>query len=133
MNAIKRTKWVEIEYWDCGIDSHTHKTEAVANACIDKQKKATTRPDKKSRQKRKIYAARMVLNGDTFSKVGKDLGITGSSVKQIFDQIMRMARHPSRLGDDTLPEGNYWELQNIRENKEFWLCQVQKIADSWGV
>ncbi|NKI17391.1 hypothetical protein HCU74_08175 [Spongiibacter sp. KMU-166] len=133
MKASKRTKWIEIEYWDCGIDSHTHRTEAVASACIEKQEKRSPLPDKKTRYKRQVYAARRVLEGDTFTKVGKDLGISGGRVSQIFDKTMRMARHPSRLDVDTIPEGNYWELKHLRENKEFWLRQIQKMADLWGV
>lgn len=34
---VKRKYTVEIEYWDCGVDEHHHKTKEVAQRCIDRK------------------------------------------------------------------------------------------------
>ena len=45
---VKKTKIVEVTFWDCGDDSHSHKTKVACQSCIERQPK-TRRPNNKEK------------------------------------------------------------------------------------
>lgn len=131
MKAKKKTKLIEIEYWDCGMGSCNHRTESGANRCIDKQKKyPAIAMSKNGRNRRQICITKEVLEGRSMREVGEEFGVSGSRVRQIFEKTMRLARRPSVRGEDKIPEGENYSLNDLRKNKSFWLRQVEKLADN---
>lgn len=131
MEPKKKTRFIEVEYWDCGNDSHCHRTEAVAKRCIEKAANKISKPPKEVMYRRNIYAARAVINGETLKATGKDIGISSGRVREIVCKILSMSLHPSRNPGE--PPCSHYELKDVRRHKEYWLARVDTIARHWGV
>jgi hypothetical protein len=132
MKPKKRTRWIEIGYWDCGMNAHSHKSETAAQNCITRQEasqRAKSRPQKEALKARRLLAARMVINGDTFAKAGKDIGVSGGRCNQIVRQVLRQSMHP-RFGNNVLPCSPY-DIAEVRLHADYWLGRLADLEDHW--
>ena len=133
MKPIKRTVLVEIEYWDCGDASHKHETEGIASRCIERAaKKESACRRKKARHARCIYAARAVVNGQTFRAAGDSIGVTATRARELVMKVLRSSLHSRICGHKDAP-CDYGDTNKVRQYKKHWLERIDKVAEYWGV
>jgi hypothetical protein len=89
MKPMRKTKTVEIEYFDCGF-GHQHKTEETAQACIDKRaSKKYLKWDKQSRRR----VLEMKMHGKSFSDIGVAYGgLSANRMRSVCDRALRERR-----------------------------------------
>ena len=129
-NPIKKTKIVE--YWDCGNKKHNHRHEKFAISCMERA------PNKKALEElktigriRKIYIAKEVINGRTYSDVAREIGVTVERVRQLFCGVLREADKQGFYADYGY---NYsYNLKEIRELKELNSNIINEVSKFWNV
>lgn len=130
MKAKKKTAFIKVEYWDCGNDSHRHRSKPVADNCI--KKNANKKPVcHKMARERHVHAARMVISGATYREASEAVSLSPARVRVAMQNILRMSIQPSKNPGE--PPCSLWEIKEIREHKEYWLKRVNVIAKEWGV
>ena len=117
-----KEKTITLTYWDCGL-GHRHGSEKVATTCFNKQKKCKrTKENDKKRFARNIRMTIQVLNGETFSSVGGQNGISTSSAREVTTRMMRHvkireAREIYGVRDvSDLVGPPWWTISNCRKN-----------------
>lgn len=132
MNApIKRTKMIEVEYWDCGKpDCHLHKTELAAAICMARLKYGKEAWDQKLRDGwvRNLDLFRMVVNGMTFKAAGERYSITPGRARDVCEKIRRAIQRREMLNPE-LPNRCY-AIQQIREHAGFWLKATDRYEQN---
>ena len=116
-----KEKTITLTYWDCGL-GHRHGSEKVATTCFNKQKKCKrTKENDKKRFARNIRMTIQVLNGETFSSVGGQNGISTSRAREVTTRMMRHvkireAREIYGVRDVSDLVGLPWTISNCRKN-----------------
>ncbi len=94
MKPVKKTRVVIVEYWDCGMEDHGHKTRAVAENCIHKQ--ATD----KSYRRWDDAALRQVLLESRSGISPRDLSSKYAVSRERIYQVIRKAERRERYRHD---------------------------------
>lgn len=123
-----KTRIVKVQYWDCGVPEHSHKTCEVAAECMQKRAERKTQPSKAEKRARWLVAMRLVLDGQTYNDVGNHLGISANRVRQIVHKVRRMAL----WNCPDIPEHDYWNIRDIRKHKDFYLKRMEHLAARWS-
>ncbi len=127
----KKTKYVEVEYWDCGEESHSHRSERVAQVCFNGSQTKRVYMPEQMRLGRKIYVAREVIKGRTYDSLSKELKISNGSLRVYVEKVFRISRHPKlELNHD--PEGGCG-LDEMRLYKAQNLYLISGVAKYWCV
>lgn len=84
-------KTVMVERWDCGIKNHSHLTERVACACIERQRKKTvvSKP-KRTHEEVMIFSSRRE-SGEKWRVIAEEMGVTTERARQIILKHRRIA------------------------------------------
>ncbi|NIR06604.1 MAG: hypothetical protein GTN82_14380 [Candidatus Aminicenantes bacterium] len=77
------------------------------------------------KKERNIAIAIKVLNGASYAKVGKEYGINGTRVWQIFFRVCLRAVHRGGLRDK-LPE-EWYHIKNARQHKELIIKAIEEV------
>ena len=85
--AELKTKLIPVEYWDCGKRDHRHRTEIVAQSCIEKQH--TPIIEKKWTYKACAEVLKEYRRGIKTLDIAKSLGLTRCRVNQIIRKAER--------------------------------------------
>ena len=135
MEPIKRTTYVKVEYWDCGNADHRHKSSVIADNCIKLCANTKPTPPPEINRARYILATREVLNGATYKKAGETIGVSSERARQIVRQVLRITTHPNIVPAYTSfdPSCFYKHINQVREDKDYWLAKIDKLAEYWGV
>ena len=89
MNAVKRTETRVVEYWECSIAGHRHKSEAIAESCIAKHPALKGIHWRITREELDAVIA-MRESGMTLREIGKVIGRSGETVRhRLFLAIRR--------------------------------------------
>ncbi len=127
-------KIVKSEYWTCGCDEHYHKTKKVAQKCIEKQESPKrVRPSENDYKIRNLSIARMVLGGSTYSYTGEQFSLTNERIRGILFKILRQVSHSQFNPKPNLKTCCSATLSNVRQNNEYWLGQIDKLAAYWEI
>jgi hypothetical protein len=131
MNPIKKTGVKTFEYWDCGNEKHIHKTKDTAIRCMEQQARRKHTPSKEERYLMCIKVARMVVNGSTFKSAGESIGASSCAAREITHKVLSTAW---RMVPETeaIP-CSYRKIKEVRENKDYWLGRIDRVALLWGV
>jgi hypothetical protein len=127
---IKKTILVELDVWDCGDSSHKHKKEEAALRCYEKR--VNRKPSIPKNTKRAIYlrAARAILNGESYDDVAGWAGFKADTIKRNFLRILRATLSPKYSPGKIPCYPLSYNLDEIRETKQYWLKQLTKLDDS---
>lgn len=128
MKSKRETELVEIIYWTCCVADHRHKTQQVAEACIAKHIKPKE-PRRRWTRAMMADAVDAVLNGATYSEVGKSFGISGGRIQGVIRKAIRMMIHPSRLSEP-FPDHDYYSIAEVRQQAAFWKRQTIKFRET---
>jgi len=134
MTAVKRTKLVEIEFWDCGNPNHNHKTKAVANRCIEKQKMMTghIRISKNQYTLRNIRVTRMLIDGASITEAANYIGKSKTTARACVYRALRATCAANEEGwiysfnDDNRPY-YYDTIEQIQKAKNYWLPKLDEL------
>lgn len=116
-----KEKTITLTHWDCGL-GHSHGSEKVATTCFNKQEKCKrTKENDKKRFARNIQMTIQVLNGETFSSVAGQNGISTNRVREISVRMMRNvkcreAREIYGVRDVSNLVGLPWTISSCRKN-----------------
>jgi hypothetical protein len=137
-SLVKRVKTVLVEYWDCGIPTHNHRTKDVAAACMAKRRQRAERLNCSqvldTEQLRHAMAiAKRIISGETFAEVGNELSRSGNRVRQVFCKVIRQAG-TGQVGSTTvLPPAKHLAygvgvgVASVRGNAEAWLTRLAEM------
>jgi hypothetical protein len=99
MKPTKKHRVIEVEYWDCGIAKHSHKTEAVAQSCIDKQKqKKTTKKNNSWTKEKRLELVKLRDSGLTFDEIGYRYGIGRQQARSVYEQTLIRIQYKTKEG-----------------------------------
>jgi len=128
-HAIKKTRLVE--YWSCGIDAkqHWHKSERVANNCIEKNIGAILNgtQTKKWSDGALLAIVKMVdEDGMSMREVGKKVGwlndpdrpLTGQSISRLYHRWHRKNQRGAARDKVIAPETNRLNIFPVLEEKK---------------
>ena len=133
---VKRTKIVQVEYWDCGISTHNHQTESVAAACMAKRRQ---RCEHKSRVKQldidrirqSIQFGKRIIGGEPFTEIAEQTNRSHNRVRQVFFRLIREAASGQFGGKTILAPAKHLaygaKVAAIRGNAEAWLKRLAEI------
>ena len=131
MKAKKIKMFVEVEYWDCGCDTHRHRTEAVANKCIERKANTAPRPPVEVQRARYICAATALIEGETLKTAGERVGVCGARARDLANKVFRTSFRPElELKEPTCCTD---DLPEMRKHKEEWIARINAVAKYWGV
>lgn len=89
--------YIKVIRWKCNNPSHLHKTEIIAQACINKSLRVLL-STRNSWTKEKIEEVGKLRDGGmTFRCIGEKFGITGSRVSSIYNRCLRIRRKDAIL------------------------------------
>ena len=129
MSAVKRTKLVEIEYWDCGNPNHNHGSKDVAERCIEKQKRTTghVRMSKDQYTLRNIKVTRMLIDGASLKEVANYIGKSTTTARSCVYRALR-ATGVAKREDWTSKKPYYYDtIREIQAAKDFWLPALDDL------
>lgn len=94
MKPKLKTELVRVEYWDCGNPDHRHKTEDVAQACIEKREARTALNTGARKWTNEAYAAVLAEHraGARQVDLAKSLGLSPERVRQVLAKAERLER-----------------------------------------
>lgn len=135
VEATQVTEVVTKVYWQCCVATHRHRTQRVAQECIE----AYRAPKKQRRKWDKALHASMfkaVLNGESYRAVGKKSGLTGQRIAGIVSKMRRVLLKPQRLhgvklNDERWGDFVFWTQQGtagMRKHKDFWIPLADKFS-----
>lgn len=139
---VKRTRIIQREYWDCGIESHNHQTEAVAAECISARFRGKNhRTDKVERKLGQllhdIEFAKRLIGGDSFSIIAKEACLSVAAIRERFYRLMRKSQAGQLHAGVTLAPATHLVypagLFGIRKQADGWLqrlCEVEQALKS---
>ncbi len=79
----------------------------------------------------KIKIAILIINGATYIDAGKAFNLSGQRAKDIFHILRRRSCHPSVCIDSVI--ARKYSLNEIRENKDYWVKQMIETAKLDGI
>jgi DNA-directed RNA polymerase alpha subunit len=99
MKPKLKTEIVRVDYWTCGAPDHRHKTEAVAQACIDKREKAAEHNAGARRWTPEAYAKVLdaYRGGTRKSEIAKQLGLSKERARQVVAKAERLEKTKDSL------------------------------------
>ncbi len=82
-----------VEYWDCGIAEHHHKTYEIASACLSKQNKAAKynerhRREYQSKLARNKAIAAEVIYGATILEAAINHGVSPETARNAINRVL---------------------------------------------
>lgn len=93
MKPIKKTKIVQLEYWDCGDIDHNHNSEDSAQNCIDKREKILPSFDFIKWTKEKYAEVLKEYRGGVRKyDLAKKLGISSERMRQVITKAEKLDR-----------------------------------------
>ena len=132
MRPIMVKTWIEVIYWDCGIQQHRHKSEDIAAKCMAKYAKRKSAPMPiVARRARWVSVMRAVVCGADYKEAGDLVGMSGQRCSQVVRKLTRICLSPKRLVGVRVPDHEYWKLTEIRKHQDFWLTQIDKVEKEW--
>ena len=78
-------------YWACGIDSHRHRSEAVASACEAKQANLNRKTNTWTPELLLVVLARKE-SGESLTELGKAFGITRQRMSDVIRRAERLRK-----------------------------------------
>ena len=130
---IKRTMTILVTYFDCGKETHKHKSETAAEACIGRHGNRTL-PTMKEKYARQFPAFLQVINGTTFKEVSEILGLTSSRrAQKAIMRLMKLSLRDDILNEVSPPPGTWWRLSEIRKHRIFWQKRADILAKRWNI
>jgi hypothetical protein len=129
MKVFKHTKIVELECWNCGIESHTHRTEEVALRCVEKQSKGA----KKDVRDRNCEITLRVLYGQSFASLASEFNISITTVQKAFKYVIRHTQKIDKLINGKLSEihNQCYSIYEYRKKRVFFIYLVRKLKRYW--
>lgn len=128
----KKTKTVEITYWDCGNPKHCHRTLDVAKRCEAKKARKTANLTFHQgvawpkRLHRKLAIAEAIISGKTGREAGKAAGISGPRALSIVPEVLGHVRR--KFGKPPFEdEFHYPSLKEVREHASWWLERISQM------
>lgn len=127
-------KTYTIEYWDCGIEGHHHKTQEVAQECIDERSRPKTlSPSDPSYLVRNLEILLAVAAGSSVADIADTYGVTSANANRIIPQTMRIiALRGRRATDDYfggLPMEYKWSIKSLRKYPEAWIRAAKIVLN----
>lgn len=94
MKPKLKTELVRVDHWTCGNPDHRHKTEAVAQACIDKREAAEKHTAGARRWTPEAYAEALKAyrGGTRKSELARQLGISQERARQVISKAERLEK-----------------------------------------
>jgi DNA-directed RNA polymerase alpha subunit len=94
MKPKLKTELVRVDYWTCGNPDHRHKTEVVAQACIDKREAAEKHTAGARRWTPEAYAEvlKAYRGGTRKSELARQLGLSKERARQVISKAERLEK-----------------------------------------
>ena len=89
MNSEKKIELVEVEYWSCHNEKHRHKTQDIAQRCIDKHE-STPRKARKWTSEMLLKVLDLRDDGKSFREIGEAFGVSANRGRQVHWKAERM-------------------------------------------
>lgn len=92
MKPKLRAEIVRVEYWDCGDSSHRHKTERVAQGCIDDRARIKAFNATKTVWTKDLYAAVLAQHrgGASNAQIARQLSLRQSMIRYAIKRAERL-------------------------------------------
>jgi len=119
---IKTTETVEVQYWQCKVSDHRHRTKTSAERCINKgyeSSAAEVKAAKANRAKRDALIVNDIISGDSYETLSKKHSISVSMVSRIFAKRMNQV-----VRFHGIPE---WSLFRCRSDPRLWLDRINQL------
>ena len=97
MKAARKTELVEAVYWDCGNSEHRHKSERVAQNCIDREAKKGP-PAKRWSREELIDIESQNNNCDNSAALARKLRMSATNLSRLVRRAERIKRYEERTG-----------------------------------
>ena len=133
-STVKETVMVPMDLWLCNNPNHHHKSQRVAQDCIENEVRKNKNKPHLSRDEyriRNIEATRYWINGATYKETGERIGVTPERFRQISANIIRNSRRLEGLPIE--PDGNFATKTWSKERRNHYLLRVGALAAHWGV
>lgn len=90
MKTTKDMELIEVEFWTCKNPSHRHRTEAVAQNCIDKEERIGKNPPKRWSRAELSSILERKENGTRISEIAREIGCSRSNVDRLIRKAERI-------------------------------------------
>lgn len=134
MRPIKKTILVKMIVWDCGNQSHRHRSKEVAEACMATQARRAGQPTQDqitaTRRARWIGATRDVLSGASLAKTGEKFGASDQTVRYWVDRVWFEI---SRLKDAGGKPRRLGGIDDMRRDRDALEPLIAELEQKWGV
>ena len=127
-----KKKVVKTEQWDCGNPSHNHKTEAVAQRCINRTARKVTRATEEEKRSRMLAVFRMVCAGSTLKDAGAAFGVSADSVSLMLRMVYRLCASKNVTPERWPYEFDPGSPSDFRRNSSFWLGKANDLENYWS-
>ena len=95
----KEIELVEVEYWTCKNPNHRHRTQCVAQKCIDKD--GQPKRQHKRWSKAELYdMLNKKLAGENMSALARSMGMSSSNIKRLVDKAERIRWREEQTGEE---------------------------------
>ena len=88
----KKVEIVTLEYWDCNNPYHHHKTEEIANSCIQKSGKKRTAAYFLKISERNDWIMDSYMKGATKAELARQFDLSATRIHSIISKIERDQR-----------------------------------------
>lgn len=98
MEPIKKIELIESEYWSCCNDEHRHRTQSVAQKCIDKSNAPRKIIKRWSKDELFAFLDRKE-SGESMVSIAREQGFSVSNVVSLIDKAERIRDREARTGE----------------------------------
>lgn len=77
-------------------------------------------------------ALKSVIAGSTWASAAKENNVSVERMRQWWKRIVRIMVSPDMLDVD-LPAHDYWNIEEVRNYKEFWLERLDKLIKKHSI
>ena len=96
-----KTKLITITVWDCGVESHQHKTKLAAETCQKKQPARLLKDIQAGNESKAVEALHLLHRGGSLKDACAALGVNYQKLRSLLRLAWRIASHidPSSFPD----------------------------------